>query len=205
MENQELEVKLYVSDLEALKKKLIALGASTKQARTREINLRFDTANGELTRNFKALRLRSDTAARLTYKGPSSSKDGVRVRQEIEFEVSDFSAARSFLEALGYQVAMIYEKQRAEYSLLGTSISLDELPYGDFVEIEGDDPQVIRQVSDMLVLNWENRVFESYVTLFIRLQSEYNLEFRDLIFDNFEELDFSLDILGIKAADSKCS
>lgn len=201
MENQELEVKLFVSDLDAVKKKLITLGASEKQARTHELNLRFDTVRGELTRDYKALRLRSDTAARLTYKGPSSSKDGVRVRQEIEFEVSDFKAARALLGALGYQVAMIYEKQRAEYSLLGTEISLDELPYGNFVEIEGDDPQVIRQVSDMLGLNWETRVFDSYVTLFTRLRSVYNLDFRDLIFDNFEDLVFSLETLGIKAAD----
>jgi len=201
VENQELEVKLYVSDLEAVKKKLIASGASIKQARTHEMNLRFDTAHGDLSRGYKALRLRSDTAARLTYKGPSSSVDGVRLRQEIEFQVSDFGAARAFLGALGYQVVMIYEKQRAEYFLQDTSISLDELPYGDFVEIEGDDTQRIRQVSDLLGLNWENRVIESYVALFNWLRSEYSLEFRDLIFDNFENLDFSLGTLGIKAAD----
>lgn len=81
---------------------------------------------------------------------------------------------------------MIYEKQRGEYHLEGTSISLDELPYGDFVEVEGDDTQRIRQVSDLLGLKWENRVFESYVVLFNRLRSEYGLEFRDLIFDNFK-------------------
>ena len=84
MDNQELEVKLHVSDLEAVKKKLIALDAGVKQARTHELNLRFDTVNGELTRDFKALRLRSDTASRLTYKGPTSSKDGVRVPSRLE-------------------------------------------------------------------------------------------------------------------------
>ena len=42
---------------------------------------------------------------------------------------------------------------------------------------------------------------ESYVGLFNRLKSEYSLEFRDLIFDNFEGLTYSLDPLGIKTAD----
>ena len=201
MENQELEVKLYVSDLEAVRKRLEARQAVQKQARTHEMNLRFDTKQGELSREYKALRLRSDTAVRLTFKGPSSSREGVRVRQEIEFTVSDFNAARAFLEALGYHVAMIYEKYRAEYDLEGVSISLDELPYGNFVEIEGENPQHIRRISDLLGLNWQNRISDSYVLLFNRLRSEFSLEFRDLIFDNFEGLDCSLDVLGVKAAD----
>ena len=111
------------------------------------------------------LRLRQDTEARLTYKGPSASKDGVRVREEIEFSVSDYRSARQLLESLGYQVAMIYEKYRRSYDLLGTHISLDELPYGNFVEIEGPDVETIRAVNSILGLNWERGVPASYTTL----------------------------------------
>ena len=202
MENQELEVKLYVSDLQAVRKRLEARRAVQKQARTHEMNLRFDTKQGELSREYKALRLRSDTAVRLTFKGPSSSREGVRVRQEIEFTVSDFNAARAFLEALGYHVAMIYEKYRAEYDLEGVSISLDELPYGTFVELEGPGVNTIRGVNSMVNLDWNKRINESYAALFDRLRSELGFTFRDLVFENFEGLQINLEDLGIHPADN---
>lgn len=201
MENQELEVKMLVSNLEAIRDKLVRMNASLHQPRTREMNLRFDTPFGKLSKEGKALRLRSDTASRMTYKGPSESKDGVRVREEIEFKVSDFNAARAFLNALGFQLAMVYEKYRTEYDIEGTSISLDEMPYGDFIEIEGKDTQQIRNLSDQLGLNWESRISDSYMILFNRLKAELGLEFRDLIFENFENLNLNLDVLGIHAAD----
>ena len=39
--------------------------------------------------------------------------------QELEFTVGDFDMARAFLQALGYQVSMIYEKYRAGYDWEG--------------------------------------------------------------------------------------
>ena len=64
------------------------------------------------------LRLRRDSSVRLTYKGPGKTIDGVHLRKEIEFAASDFDAAQAFLEALGYQVQMIYEKYRIRSIIL---------------------------------------------------------------------------------------
>lgn len=201
MEDQELEVKLYVQDLGAVEGRLLELGAELIQPRTHEFNLRFDTHDGDLSQGFRVLRLRQDTAARLTYKGPARTQDGVRVRQEIEFTVGDFRAARAFLEALGFQVSMIYEKYRTIYEFEGVHITLDELPYGNFVEIEGPSVERIRAVNQRLDLDWQAGISESYAILFERLRNEMGLEFRDLIFDNFSRLELTAKDLNVKPAD----
>ena len=201
MDDQELEVKYFVSNLIGVREKLERLKAEPVQERVLEVNLRFDTETNQLARGFKVLRLRYDKKTRLTFKGPASDQDGVRLRKEIEFEVSDFSAARSFLEALGYSVAMIYEKYRQAFVLKEVEISLDELPYGTFVELEGPDSKSIREVNSLLDLDWGKRIDESYASLFDRLRREAGLSFRDLVFENFEGKQIDLEVLGIHPAD----
>ena len=199
--DQELEVKYYISDLPALEARLSSLGAHLVQPRIQELNLRFDVASGELSRTNQVVRLRQDTEARLTYKGPSQSQEGVRVRQEIEFIVSDHRAARAFLEALGYHVSMGYEKYRTSYDLDGAHIVLDEMPYGNFAEIEGPDPATIQAVNQRLGLDWEARVPESYTMLFEYLREKLSLPFSDLSFENFQQLTISPADLDVRPAD----
>ncbi len=133
MDGRELEVKFHVSDLAALEARLQAFHARQVHPRLYEMNLRFDTADLQLTRNLKVLRLRQDESVHLTFKGPSQELEGVRLRQEIEIAVDDFTAARALLEALGYQVTAMYEKYRTSYQLDQTLITLDEMPFGNFI------------------------------------------------------------------------
>jgi adenylate cyclase class 2 len=200
---QELEVKFYVRDLLPFENRLIELGAILQQPRTHEINLRFDTQDQSLTRSYKVLRLRQDQQARLTYKGPGELMEGVRARREIEFSVSDFKAARSFLEALGYQVSFMYEKFRTTYDLDNVLVTLDEMPYGNFLELEGPDPRSILLTSKKLALLWETRIVDSYTLLFDRLRQNLKLTFRDLNFANFEGLLISPDMLDIAYAEEE--
>jgi adenylate cyclase class 2 len=200
---QELEVKLYVTDLGALVQRLEALGARLIQARLLETNLRFDTPERDLSKAYKALRLRRYKDNRVTYKGPSEFLDGVRSRREIEFTVGDFESARDLFEALGYQVILLYEKYRTVYELNGADISCDELPYGDFVEIEGDDARNIRTLAEKLGVNWEARIPESYTVLFENLRKIRHLSFRDLSFENFQDLRVPPSDLGVRPADQR--
>jgi adenylate cyclase class 2 len=195
--DQELEVKFYLPDLPALRARLETAGAQLVQPRVHEINLRFDTPSGDLTRSYRVLRLRQDTEARLTYKGPGELVDGVRSRQELEFTVSDFGTARHFLEALGYEVSVMYEKYRATYTLRGVLVTLDEMPYGYFAEIEGPDGASIRKTAEVLGLDWERRILDSYIMLFDRLRERLGLAFRDLSFENFEGLTVTGEMLGL--------
>ena len=199
--DQELEVKFYVLDLSALHARLQALGAKMSQSRTHETNLRFDTPEGKLARSSQVLRLRQDNAVHLTYKGPSQTRDGIHVRKEIEFITSDFNSTKALLEALGYQVSMMYEKYRAVYELEGVHVTLDELPYGDFVELEGPDPVHIHAANQRLGLDWEARILESYTVLFDRLRTTLGLAFRDLSFANFKGLEISPSAMNVRPAD----
>ena len=198
---QELEIKLYLADLPALKGKLEAAGAQLAEDRLHEINLRFDLPDGELTRTAQVLRLRQDTAARMTYKGPGETIAGVHARREIEFTVSDFQSAQALLETLGYQVSLMYEKYRTTYHLDNLHITLDEMPYGNFTEIEGSDTTAIHQAASRLGLRWEARILESYTSLFDHLRRKMGLTFRDLSFANFADLEITSHDLGVNPAD----
>ncbi|MFZ6026411.1 MAG: class IV adenylate cyclase [Chloroflexota bacterium] len=196
--NQELEVKFFLPGLKALEARLVSLGARLVQPRVHEINLRFDTPENGLTNACQVLRLRQDTQARVTYKGPGVLQDGVRLRQELEFTVSDFATAQALLEALGYVVVVMYEKYRAVYDLGTVHVTLDEMPYGCFAEIEGPTPADIRAAARQLALDWEKRINDSYMVLFQNARQAMGFTFRDLSFANFEGLAVSPQALGIE-------
>lgn len=202
MHDEEIEVKFYVRDLRTLEERLRSYGAFLAQPRILEQNLRFDTHDRQLAKEFKVLRLRHDARAHLTFKGPSEYLDGTRVRKEVEFDFEDFRAAWRLLLELGYEVSMQYDKFRTVYDLQSAHISLDELPYGNFLEIEGPDPASIHTISSMLGLNWEARVPESYSVLFEQIQASLKLKFHDLVFENFTDLKIQPEDLQVVPADA---
>jgi adenylate cyclase, class 2 len=198
---QEIEAKFYVRDLERIQKSLENLGAHLDQSRVLELNLRFDLPDASLRAERRVLRLRRDTEARLTYKGGNKNTRGVLSREEIEFVVEDFEKAKKFLEALGYQQIFYYEKYRATYQVDNTLIMLDELPYGNFVEIEGETEETIRALSERLNLDWEATIERSYSALFEHVHKSMNLPFQDLSFANFAGIKVDATHLGVRVAD----
>lgn len=199
--DQEIEVKFYLKDLNKLEQCLRATGAELIQPRMHEVNLRFDSPNAELSRTGQVLRLRQDREAIVTYKDAGNFEGGVRSRLEIEFIVNDFDEARKLFEALGYKVLLMYEKYRAVYRSGNVLVTLDEMPYGNFAEIEGPDAQSIQQASQSLQLEWNCRILDSYIILFDRARISLHLEFRDLSFVNFKGLEVPASAMGIRPAD----
>lgn len=202
MNGHETEVKFFVKDLKRVELRLQELKAQLIQPRIHEINLRFDNPNGDLRRDLKVLRLRKDSEAKFTFKGPSEAReDGVLRRREIEFTVSDFDAANQFLEALGFVPVVFYEKFRATYELDGVHIMLDELPYGTFVEIEGEDIRTLRKIAEELSLNWGAMVKAGYHALFERIAGKFGLEVSQLSFKALQTTRITPDDLSIIPAD----
>lgn len=197
----EKEVKFYITDLAALKDRLLAVGATQTQARTREVNYRFDTSDGQLARSGRALRLRQDRRTILTFKGPTKMEGGVRVRPEYETVVDDLNAARAILEGLGYVQTVSYEKWRAVYQYNGLEITLDELPYGNFTEIEGTDTAAIQTTARQLSLDWATRIQGSYLELFAHMKKTRNLAMNDLTFSAFNGVIVTWLDLGVRPAD----
>lgn len=202
---QETEAKFYVRDLSRIKSRLEELGARLVQERVLETNIRFDLPGAPLRAQGRVLRLRRDTEVRLTYKSASTKDEGVLSREEIEFVVEDFEKAKRFLEALGYEKLVYYEKYRTTYSVQPSEgflyVMLDELPYGNFVEIEGETVEAIHAVADQLQLNWEAAVGTSYHAMFERARKSLNLPLRDLSFVEFKHVEVDALHLKIQAAD----
>lgn len=200
-QHEELEVKFYVNKLGRVKDRIQSSGARLIQPRTHEYNLLFDNTTGDLTQMSQLLRLRKDTEVRLTFKGRKIQSDEIHLRPEIEFAASSFVAAQEFLEALGYQVCFVYEKYRATYDLHGVSINLDEMPIGNFIEVEGPSSDLIHEVSAKLKLDWDKRILQNYRQLFEKVQSHIRIPITDLTFADFSAINVLPTYLGVKPAD----
>lgn len=185
MNGQETEVKFYVSGLAKIEARLSELGAHLVQERVHETNLRFDTPDRSLRKEGKVLRLRHDQTAKMTFKSDTTMEDGILSRKEIEFEVQNFQAAQELIESLGYETVLFYEKYRKTYDFNGLHIMLDELPYGNFVEIEGQDPAAIREAAEKIGLNWNAAIPSSYGALFERVAKSCKLDPGKLTFEAF--------------------
>ena len=201
MNDTEIEVKFYVNDLQRVEARLLQLGAALVEPRGHEANIRFDRPDGSLRAGMCALRLRRDHQARLTYKGPPQDRNGTRVRTEIEFTVGDFDAAKKFIEALGYIQVAFYEKYRTTYALGSNHIMLDELPYGNFVEIEGADSESIRAAASRLGLTWDASVPLSYLAIFEQFCAQHKLDPSQLTFAALQNLQITPTLLHVRPAD----
>jgi hypothetical protein len=96
---------------------------------------------------------------------------------------------------------MIYEKYRAVYDLNGTLVTLDEMPFGNFAEIEGPDGASIQAVCHQIGLRWELRTLQSYTLLFQTVKNKLGLSLRDLTFENFAGIQVGPSHLELAPAD----
>ena len=122
-------------------------------------------------------------------------------RKEIEFVVEDFDKAKLFLQSIGFTPVVFYEKFRTTYEFHETHIMLDELPYGQFVEIEGENISTLQEIAKQLNLNWNAMVKAGYHALFDRAASGYNLERWNLSFESVGDIKFTPEDLQISFAD----
>ena len=140
----EIEEKYRVSSAEAesLRVRLRAAGA---EARGEEFEENTLYAGPGLERGNRVLRLRRVRGGRsiFTFKESMAGAAGIKRRREDETEVADPEALAAILDALGYTPAALYEKRRETWLVAGVEVVLDELPFGRFVEIEGDEKSIL--------------------------------------------------------------
>lgn len=161
----EIEAKFNVSDLDEIRRRLVNRGARIIVPRHLEHNLYFDTPNRHLRSSRKILRIRTGTHSRMTLKHQTTSFEA---RIEIELALDDPPEARTFLQALGYEVILSYSKMRETFEIDDVHAMLDELPVGRFIEIEGPTMDRVKVVSTKLGLDWEKRSKVGYLTLLER-------------------------------------
>jgi adenylate cyclase class 2 len=179
---EEIEVKLPAADLSALREKLRDAGAALKSPLHDEVNDLYDDADGRLVRSGRALRVRRAAGrATLTYKGAVRFREGAKVREERETEISEAGEIEGILAALGLSRTFRYEKRREEWELEGCAVALDRTPIGDFIEIEGHPP-AIRRLVVRLGLDFADAVPYSYPELYARRRKEDHRLPPDMVF-----------------------
>ena len=189
----EVEVKFFVPDLAAFRRRLVMAGGVLEKPRVFERNVRYDNGWQGLTRKLQLLRLRQDGQVRLTFKGEPLSRPDTqaKIREELEVYVNDFEQMAAILQRIGFEPLQVYEKYRETFHFEGVEVVLDELPFGNFVELEGDEA-AIRTASGRIGLDWETRILDNYLALMGKLKARHQLPFDDLTFDNFSGRDISI-------------
>ncbi len=94
----------------------------------------------------------------LTYK--QRIENAADVKQQIEYEtvVEKAEEMEKIIESLGFNKVLIYEKRRQTWHFRTVEIVLDELPFGQYMEIEGSITAIVE--AEML-LDIENLAVEN--------------------------------------------
>lgn len=151
----EIEVKILNINRKEIEKKLASLGA--KKVFDGEITASFfDFLDKSIRNNKQAVRLRKvGDQAFLTTKTPVSNKHGIKIQEELEIEVINFSRTKEILETLGLLEWMSIKKSRISYLLNNIHFEFDKyheqyefIP--EFLEIETKDTKAIFQYVELL-------------------------------------------------------
>ena len=145
----EKKFRLTKRQRDAVLKRLPEIGA-TLQCEEFEQNTLY--SGGALNNGSAVLRLRRvDGRATLTFKKRIPGKAAIKHQREDETVVADPEAMEAILDALGFTPSLVYEKRRQTWVLGKTEIVVDVLPFGLFMEIEGQ-VNSIRAVERKLAL-----------------------------------------------------
>jgi hypothetical protein len=78
---------------------------------------------------------------------------------------------------------------------------LDELPFGDFIEIEGVGLSSIQGIAAKLGIRWDAAIAASYSALFERVKASLRTTITDLSFEEFQGSQVTSQDLSVEPAD----
>jgi len=181
--NREIEIKLRVSSAREGRRLLRAAGFHTVHPRVFEDNRVFDTPRRTLAGADQLLRVRqAGRAALLTFKGPAAPGK-YKSRGEFEMAISDARMAALILQKLGFEPVFRYQKYRTEYAPPRGHgvVSLDETPFGCYLEIEGA-PRWIDRATRALGFGESDYLTASYAALYREWCSQQGVKPGDMVF-----------------------
>lgn len=145
----EKKFRLTKRQRDAVLRRLPEIGATLEREEFEENTLYM---GGDLRSSSCVLRLRRVAGrATLTFKKRIPTSAPIKHQREDETDVADPEAMEAILDALGFRPSLIYEKRRQTWVLGNTEITVDVLPFGLFMEIEGR-VNAIRAVERKLAL-----------------------------------------------------
>ena len=179
----EREIKLRFDSPSTARDAVDALGATPTRARRLQDDRLLDWADGNLRRRRCTLRVRIENGvSALTFKGPPQP-GLMKVREEIETEITDGRGLLQVFEQIGLIVWFRYQKYREEFVRDHVVIAIDETPIGTFVELEGSEAG-ITQLAGALGRSSGDYIVDSYRGLFLKLRDECDLPTtNNMVFD----------------------
>jgi len=161
-----------------------------------EQNIVLDTQEQLLKEKDILLRLRKGLDHVLTLKFPEVDTDGpVKKREELEAKVEDIYILEKIFKTLGFFPFLSYEKFRQKWELEDCKICLDILPFGNFIEIEGDK---IFQAAKILRLVVEQGTKKTYYELFQDFLKSHNLPLEESFVFSEKKKELIAARLGVK-------
>ncbi len=195
---REIEIKLRVTDIADMLRRLREIGAVT-HGRVHEQNTLFDTPDSAFRRDGRLLRLRQQTSAPghglrgqphsaiLTSKAPPTPEKGkgrsqiYKEVQEREEPVKDAARLTQALKSLGFHQGFRYEKYRSSFRLKGLHLDLDETPVGVFLELEGS-PAAIDRTARALGYGPKDYIRATYGSLYVTECRRRKVKPRNMVF-----------------------
>ncbi len=171
---REIELKFKIDNMADLVKRLEDLGCKISNYKIQNDTIYVaDLNNTESVKDSVWLRVRKvDDLVELNYKKQSAKKSE---SEEIEFQVSDYEKANSFLAALGYKEWVRVNKKRRTTKYQEINICLDEVEQlGFFVELE-----YLVQNSDKK--NYEEELINIATSLGIKVENIVNSHYDTMI------------------------
>ena len=136
--------KKYLIDKKALVELTVKLGELGAAFSYETFEENFLHRGGLLDGQAAVLRLRkTDARTTLTYKEKVPTENDFKHQIEFETDVSNVDATESIIEKLGYKLSVVYEKHRKAWQFNNVEVVLDELPFGYYMEIEGDVEDIL--------------------------------------------------------------
>jgi len=184
-QHNEVEVKYDVSDsyfeiLERIRK----LGAIF-QGGCVETTCRFDTNDKQLEANNIFLRVRRGFKNTITLKEKRKEDVGVKSRLETEFEIEDIEQMEYILSKIGFKYIRKMEKYRMTWLYNNAVITIDELPFGIYLEIEAAE-SVIAHLASILGIAEQFKIVHTYWDILTQINAENNTYLENIVFpDNY--------------------
>ena len=126
-------------------------------------------SNDHLRTTGAIVRIRkTDRRSILTFKRRVVNQFDVKQQIEHETEVADAGEMLSIISELGLTPLLVYEKYRDTWKFRSVEIVIDELPFGDFMEIEGSIT-AIKEAEMLLEIEDLETEHETYPRLTARL------------------------------------
>ena len=179
--NKEIKIKIDDPDkiIGKLRRKSAVLIGGVKETTTR-----YDSKEDKLEKSGQFIRTRTGFKNIISLKEKIDEEDeNILARNDIEVEISNIKNIQYILEKIGLLPKYTMEKYRLKWIYNGKIINIDELVFGCYIEIHGNEEDIWRIFRE---LELEEKYIEkgTYWDIFERYKKEnfINENIKDIIF-----------------------